>query len=53
MKIAQFSPIAVLQKALKDTKVEDIEKPGNALVYKVFGKQLSIDKNMGLMGMVK
>jgi len=44
---------AVLQKALKDTKVEDIEKPGNALVYKVFGKQLSIDKNMGLMGMVK
>ena len=53
MKIAQFSPIAVLQKALKDTKVEDIEKLDNALVYKVFGKQLSIDKNMGLMGMVQ
>ena len=44
---------AVLQKALKDAKVEDIEKLDNELVYKVFGKQLSMGKNMGLMGMIQ
>jgi len=44
---------AVLQKALKDAKVEDIEKLDNELVYNVFGKQLSMGKNMGLMGMIQ
>lgn len=44
---------AVLQKALKDAKVEDIEKLDHELVYKVFGKQLSMGKNMGLMGMIQ
>ena len=44
---------AVLQKALKDAKVEDIEKLDNELVYKVFGKKLSMGKNMGLMGMIQ
>lgn len=44
---------AVLQKALKDADVEDIEKLDNELVYKIFGKQLSMGKNMGLMGMIQ
>ena len=44
---------AVLQKALKDAKVEDIENLDSELVYKVFGKQLSMGKNMGLMGMIQ
>ena len=44
---------AVLQKALKDASVDDIEKLDNELVYKVFGKQLSMGKNMGLMGMIQ
>ena len=44
---------AVLQKALKDAKVEDIEKLDHELVYKLFGKQLSMGKNMGLMGMIQ
>lgn len=44
---------AVLQKALKDAKVEDVEQLDNELVYKIFGKQLSMGKNMGLMGMIQ
>jgi cysteine desulfuration protein SufE len=44
---------AVLQKALKDATVEDVEQLDNELVYKIFGKQLSMGKNMGLMGMIQ
>lgn len=44
---------AILQKALKNATVEDVEKLDDELVYKVFGRQLSMGKNMGLMGMVR
>ncbi|MFW6348039.1 MAG: SufE family protein [Cyclonatronaceae bacterium] len=44
---------AILQKALKDAKIDDVEKLDDELVYKVFGKQLSMGKNMGLMGMIR
>ncbi|MCC5925624.1 MAG: SufE family protein [Bacteroidetes bacterium] len=44
---------AVLQKGLKDATVDDIEKLDTELVYSIFGKQLSMGKNMGLTGMIQ
>lgn len=50
--VSAMSLAVILQEGLEGVLVEEVAKLPCDLVYEIFGKELSMGKSMGLMGMV-
>lgn len=51
--VSAMALAAILQQALSGAKPEEILSIPDDIIYQIFGRELSMGKSMGLMGMVR